>query len=494
MYIFHVGIKLRAFLEEKMSLPNTHHGYDEISAILKNKKKLFFDGIGGVSMNSLAHISCLRGYEVSGYDRTPSEITKKLENMGVRVYYEPNEAHVYDCDALIYTVAMPETNPEYAYAKSHGIPLISRADFLGYIMKDYGERIGISGTHGKSTTTGMIAHILSTAGKNPTVSGGAALKETGEVDMIGGRDSFVFEACEYMDSFLDFNPTVAVVLNIEMDHVDYFKSMEQMRASYTSFMSIPGCRVSVINICDPNCTAAAEKASSETITFGRNTEKADYYSANESANDGYPEFDVYSHGEKLAHITLKLPGEHNIADSLAAFAACSAIGLTPDEIASGISSYNGIRRRMEFICETISGARVFSDYAHHPTEIAATLRGACAITKGKLRVLFQPHTYSRTAELFDGFVSALSSSGASEVILCPIYAARETNVYGISSDSLADAVSAAGTSCVSYPDIDSAAERLLDDCGEGDTVIIMGAGDVIKAVSVFTEKCDKSNK
>lgn len=477
-----------------MSLPNTHHGYDEIAAILKNKKKLFFDGIGGVSMNSLAHISSLRGYEVSGYDRTPSDITRKLENMGVKVYYEPDEEHVHDCDALIYTVAMPETNPEYAYARSHGIPLISRADFLGYIMKDYAERIGISGTHGKSTTTGMIAHILSSAGKNPTVSGGAALVETGDVDMIGGHDTFVFEACEYMDSFLDFNPTVAVVLNIEMDHVDYFKSMEQMRASYTSFMSIPGCRVSIINICDKNCVAAAAGASSEAVTFGRNTAEADYCSANESISGGYPEFDVFSHGEMLAHIALQLPGEHNIADSLAAFAACSAVGLTPDEIAAGISSYRGIRRRMEFICETISGARVFSDYAHHPTEISVTLRGACAITKGKLRVLFQPHTYSRTAELFDGFVSALSSSGASEVVLCPIYAARETNVYGISSDSLADSVSASGTPCFSCPDIDSAARRLLNDCGDGDTVIIMGAGDVIKATSVFTDKCDKSDK
>lgn len=471
-----------------MALPNTHHGHDEIAAILEGKKKLFFDGIGGVSMNSLAHISHLRGYEVSGYDRAATNITRKLEAMGIKVYTTPSEEHVKDCAALIYTVAMPENNPEYAYAREHGIPLISRADYLGYIMTGYGERIGVSGTHGKSTTTGMLAKILTSAGKNPTVSGGAALKETGEVDIIGGHDYFVFEACEYMDSFLDFSPTTAIVLNIELDHVDYFKSIEQMRASYTAFMSLPCCKNAVINYNDENCKLAAEKCGRNIITFAQNNSAADYYSANEDISDGYPAFDIMSRGEKLAHLKLSIPGEHNISDSLAAFAACIESGLSPEEIARGLSEYQGICRRMEKICETKSGAALYSDYAHHPTEIAATLSAARRITRGKLRVVFQPHTFSRTAELFDNFVAAFASSGADEIILCPIYAARETNTYGVTSERLAECVSEKGKSCAAVGDIEKAAEKILNDAESGDTVIVMGAGDVIKTADIIAEK------
>ena len=470
-----------------MALPNTHHGPAEIASILGGGKKLFFDGIGGVNMNSLAHISYLRGYEVSGYDRTPSDITRKIEKMGIRVYYEPSAEHVKDCAALIYTVAMAESNPEYAFAKEHGIPLISRADFLGYIMTGYGERIGVSGTHGKSTTTGMLAKILSSSGKNPTVSGGAALKETGEVDIIGGHDYFVFEACEYMDSFLDFNPTVAIVLNIELDHVDYFKSIEQMRDSYTAFMNLPSCRCAVINLNDANSVMAAEKCEKEIITFARNNSAADYYSENENLSDGYPEFDIMSKGEKLSHVKLKIPGEHNIADSLAAFAACYYTGLSADKIAAGISEYRGICRRMEKICE-FSGASLYTDYAHHPTEIASTLKGAKLITKGKLRVVFQPHTYSRTAELFGSFVSAFADSPADEIILCPIYAAREDNTYGVTSASLGVKISSAGKDCVSVNSFDEAAERVLKETKPGDIVIIMGAGDVIKTAEIIKSK------
>lgn len=471
-----------------MALPNTHHGHDEIAAILEGKKKLFFDGIGGVSMNSLAHISHLRGYEVSGYDRNASDITRKLEAMGIKIYTTPSEEHVKDCAALIYTVAMSEDNPEYSYALTHGIPLISRADYLGYIMTGYGERIGVSGTHGKSTTTGMLAKILTSAGKNPTVSGGAALKETGEVDIIGGHDFFVFEACEYMDSFLDFSPTTAIVLNIELDHVDYFKSIEQMRNSYTSFMSLPCCKNAVINYNDENCRLAAEKCDKNVITFARNNSSADYYSANEDTSDGYPAFDIMSRGEKMAHAKLKIPGEHYITDSLAAFAACIQSGLTPDEAARGLSEYQGICRRMEKICETRSGASLYSDYAHHPTEIAATLSAARKITRGKLRIVFQPHTFSRTAELFDNFVTAFASSETDEIILCPIYAARETNTYGVTSEKLSEYICEKGKNCVTVGSFAEAAEKILSEAQSGDTVIVMGAGDVIRTADIIAEK------
>ncbi len=475
-----------------MALPNTHLGAAAIAKLLDGKKNLFFSGIGGVSMNSLAKISHLRGHSVSGYDRSPSDITKKLEYMGITVYYDTDESHVYGCDALIYTVAMPESNPEYAYAKSHGIPLISRADFLGYIMTGYTHRIGVSGTHGKSSTTGMISRILSYAGCKPTVFNGAILKESGSVDIIGENDFFVFEACEYMDSFLDFNPTSAVVLNLELDHVDYFKSIEQIRDSFTDFMNLTGENgYALINLDCENSKLAAEKYTGNKITFARTNRAADYTSANEKTTDGYPEFDIMHRGESVAHIRLKVTGEHNISNALSAFAVCHIHDIPADKIAAGLSSYEGIGRRMEKLCVTASGAEVYSDYAHHPTEIATTLAGACGICSGKLNIIFQPHTFSRTAELFDGFVSAFAESGADEIILCEIYPARETNIYGVSSDMLAEKIAEAGKKCRVARDFADAADCADAISASGDMIIVMGAGDVIKAAEHLTDKYRK---
>lgn len=472
-----------------MALPNTHLGPDKINQILDGKKNLFFAGIGGVSMNSLAHISHLRGFSVSGYDRTPSPITHKLEEMGITVYYEADEAHVHGCDALIYTVAMPETNPEYAYALLNGIPLISRADFLGYLMTGYDHRIGISGTHGKSTTTGMTARILSYANADPTVLGGATLKETGSPDMIGGHELFVFEACEYMDSFLDFCPTIAVLLNIELDHLDYFHSIDQMRTSFTKFMSIA--ETAVVNLDDENCRIAVKNYSGKVVTFARNNPNADYSSANEDISDGFASFDVVSHGEVIAHISLHVPGEHCIYDALASFASCMLVGIPAKTIVEGLSSFDGIARRMEKICETEKGAVVYTDYAHHPTEIATTLAGAAKMCKGNLNVVFQPHTYSRTAELFDDFVTAFSNCGADNIVLCDIYAARETNVYGVSSMQLCEKITANGKSCSVAADFADAAKKIDRLSDAGDIVIVMGAGDVLTVAEILESEYAK---
>ena len=472
-----------------MALPNTHYGEEKIAEILDGKKNLFFDGIGGVSMNSLAHISHLRGYNVSGYDRTPSEITHKLENMGIKVYYEAKKEHVADCDALIYTVAMPEDNDEYAYAGEHGIPRISRADYLGYLMMGYKNRIGVSGCHGKSTTTGLIAHILKGAGKDPTAFNGATMKETGSVDMIGGHGHFVFEACEYMDSFLDFNPTVAVVLNIELDHVDYFKSIDQMRASFAAFMNITGKDGhAVYNLNDENCVKAASGYCGNHITFGRNNRKAVFYSENEMMNGGYAEFDIVEQNGDRVHVRLNTPGEHMIDDALAAYAACRVSGLGGEEIAEHLGTYTGVCRRMEKLCMTDKGAVLYSDYAHHPTEIEATLKGARAMCKGRLNVVFQPHTFSRTAELFNDFVRVFAESGADEVLLCDIYQARETNIYGVTSAALMGLICKNGKKCRLAKDFCDAADKMYNMSGEGDMMIVMGAGDIIEVAEIIKKK------
>lgn len=471
-----------------MALPNTHIGPEKIGQLLCGNKKIFFDGIGGISMNSLAHITKLMGHTVCGYDRTKSDITAKLEAMGITVYYTADEANAADCDALVYTVAMPNDNPEYVYAGEHHIPRISRADYLGYIMTGFERRIGVSGTHGKSTTTGMIAKILLAADVNPTVFNGAPMKETGTVDIIGGRGYFAFEACEYMDSFLDFNPTTAVVLNIELDHVDYFKSIDQIIESFKAFIKIPGSDgIAVINNCDQNCRRLYEDYNGRLVTFGRNDPSADYYSANETDNGGYPEFDIIQKGSdiKAAHIKLRIPGNHNISDALAAYAAAVSNGISPDAAARGLCEYNGICRRMEKLCSLKSGAVLYSDYAHHPTEIAATLDGAKHICRGKLNVVFQPHTFSRTADLFDDFVDAFANSQADEIVLCDIYPARETNIYGVTSDMLAEQISARGKKCSVRRTFDEAAEYIESISREGDIAIVMGAGDVIKVADLL---------
>ncbi len=462
-----------------MALPNTHLGPEKIASILNGKKNLFFDGIGGISMNSLAHISALRGHTVAGYDRSPSPITKRLEEAGITVYYEPDEAHMVGCDALIYTVAMSQDNPEYRYAGTHKIPRISRSDYLGYIMSGYEERIGVSGTHGKSTTTGMIARILSWADTDPTVFNGAELKEIGTVDRIGANRFFAFEACEYMDSFLDFCPTIAVVLNIELDHVDYFPSLAAIKRSFSAFMNKTSPNgYAVINANDPECLEAAEAYTGHLVTFGNRNPLADYWSTEITTDHGKASFDVMHGTEKLARVHLQIPGKHNISDALAAFAACHICGIDPEIIAQGLGAYEGICRRMEHIGDTREGAVVYSDYAHHPTEIEATLSGAASMGYSPLTAVFQPHTYSRTAQFFDTFVRSLGDSKADEIILCDIYAAREENIYAVTSEQLANAVQAAGKKCTVIPDFSEAAAYCRQVTPNGGMILIMGAGDV----------------
>lgn len=464
-----------------MALPNTHYGAEKIGALLSGRPRLFFDGIGGISMNALAHISHLQGFDVSGYDRTPSPITEKLEKMGIPVYYTASESHLYDRDALIYTVAMAEDNPEYHYAVTHGIPVISRADFLGYLMHGFTNRIGVSGTHGKSTTTGMLSQILTTAMVDPTVIGGAEMKQSNSVDIIGAREYFVFEACEYMDSFLDFYPTVAVVLNIELDHVDYFPSLDAIRTSFTAFMNKTGeTGYAVVNADDTDCIRALDGYIGHAVTFGRENPLCDYRAELISSDHGRYAFRVHHHGKTTDVIRLQVPGVHCVLDGTAAFAAASVCGISDDAIVRGLSAYRGIVRRMDEMGRSPSGAAVFADYAHHPTEIAATLAGCAKMGYRKTVVVFQSHTYSRTSELFGDFRTALAESAADEIVLCPIYAARETNIYGVSAEGLGTAIRESGKSCTVCDSLQDAARIANAHTGEDDMILVMGAGDVIQ--------------
>ncbi len=466
-----------------MALENTHFGASYISELLSDSKSLFFCGIGGVSMCSLAHISHLRGHSVSGYDRASSPATENLERMGVTVYYEEDASHIDGVDVLIYTVAISESNPEYAAAKAKGIPCISRADYLGYLMSGYGQRIGISGMHGKSTTTSMAGLVFTEAGLDPTVSCGAVMKDVGGYHRIGGDEFFVFEACEYMDSFLDFYPTLAVVLNIEMDHVDYFKSMEQIYASYKGFMDRTEGGMALINIGDSDVVKAAEGFEGKLITFGVGCPDAHYRADNVTYVDGCGRFDIYYLDSHLCSVELTVPGEHCVCDALAAAAACHICGGDPSLIASALHKFSGAGRRMDRTdTNAKSGAAVYSDYAHHPTEIATTLTAAGKMGYERVFCVFQSHTYSRTAELFDDFAASLSGGDAYEIIIAPIFSARETNTYNIHGEDLQKKIATLGQNSCFIETFEDIAKYLNECTTEKDMIIIMGAGDIIKVI------------
>ena len=457
-----------------MSIANTHFGAERIREMLADAKSIYFIGIGGINMSSLAHIAHKRGYRVSGSDRTETDITARLAKRGITVNYSHAAEHVSDFDAVVYTVAISPDNPEYLEAERRGIPCISRADFLGYIMSSYPRRIGISGTHGKSSCTSMCAETFIRAGVSPTVLSGAELSLMGGAYTVGDGDDFIFEACEYMDSFLDFYPSVAVILNIDLDHVDYFKSLEQMKRSFAKFAEKTGTEgYTIANIDDQNVRDALADYVGMTISFGIDAENAIYRAVDIRCARGRYSFSITKRGEPLCEISLSVTGYHNIYNALACAAAADLAGLSPEDISRGLAAFRGAKRRMEYR-GALSGAELYEDYGHHPTEIRTTLEGARGLAEGgRLVCAFQPHTYSRTAALFSDFVTSLSV--ADRVIVSDIYAAREIDTGAVSSKMLADAI---GERATYGGDVKGAADALRDELKDGDVAVIMGAGNI----------------
>ena len=464
-----------------MALPNTHFGTDKIAQFLAGgKKNIYFCGIGGVSMCSLAHITHLRGHRVSGYDRTPSALTHRLEELGIDVHYTADTSHIDGADMLVYTVAIPATQPEYAEALKRGIPVVSRADYLGYIMCGYKKRIGVSGMHGKSTTTSMLEQIFRIGGKDPTVSCGAPMKDVGgRCDRIGAEDYFIFEACEYMDSFLDFYPTDVIVLNIEPDHLDYFRDLDHIEDSFSRFLDRAGIDgTAYLNVNDDNVMRAAKDYSGRIVTFGVETPSAAYSATDIVMEHGRPSFTVLHNGVGICRISMHVPGAHNVCDALAASAVALEHGISPDALVQALAEFDGAVRRMDRHGATPKGAIVFDDYAHHPTEISSTLSAAAQMEHNRIFCVFQPHTYSRTKELFDDFAAALAHKDVYQVVLAEIYSARETDTLGVSSSLLADAVTLRGGNCTALPTFDAIVDHLSNECCDGDLILVMGAGDI----------------
>ena len=458
-----------------MSTPNTHFGAENIEAMLKECKSIYFIGIGGINMSSLAHISHLRGFRVGGSDREKTALTERLADTGIEVFYSHDAKNMESYDAVVYTVAISPENPEYVRAHELGIPCISRADYLGYLMLGYNNRIGVSGMHGKSTCTSMCATVFMAGGADPTVLSGAELDAMGGAYRIGESENFIFEACEYMDSFLDFNPSTAIILNIEMDHVDYFKSMEQIYKSYSDFAAITGENGTVIaNADDENVARALTGYSGRIITFGVLDGEADYSAINIRYPNGFAEFDVMHAGEFVCHVKLSVTGEHNVYNALAAFAAGHIAGLEPEKIAEGLCAFRGAKRRMEFKGK-VNGALVFDDYGHHPTEVASTLEGVAKRGADRVFCVFQPHTFSRTHALMNDF--SKSFEAVDGVYIADIYPARETDNLGISGKTLAIRI---GNKAEYISGFENIANVLNSELREGDILVVMGAGDIYK--------------
>lgn len=465
-----------------MSTPNTHYGANRINELLSPDrcKRIFFCGVGGINMSSLASVTLEEGYLVSGSDRQKSRLTEELSRKGAEIFYEHNAKNLEGCDAFVYTVAISPDNPEYVRAGEMKIPRISRADYLGYIMTKYQNRIGICGTHGKSTTTAMCASIFEAARREPTVMCGAEFGKEQCAYMAGARRDFIFEACEYMDSFLDFNPNLAVVLNVELDHVDYFKSIGQMKESYRRFTDKCGADGTVVYNLDDKCAAdSVGSFEGKLLSFGISDQSADVLAKNIEDDRGQYSFDLCYKGDKLIRISLRAIGKHNVLDGLAAATAALALGVSPEAIKEGLEGFCGTRRRMEYKGD-YNGASVYDDYAHHPTEVRASLSSMKKYASGRLICLFQSHTYSRTHALLDDFADALRI--ADLALIAPIYSAREVNESGVSQYTLAEKI---GNGALACRDFDECEQKLKEIIKNGDTVILMGAGDAPKILENF---------
>lgn len=455
---------------------------------LPDYKKIHCIGIGGIGLSAVAEILMARGYDISGSDMKESDMTAKLARDGARIHIGHNAENVEGKDLVIYSSAISMENPELARATELGIPTVTRAQALGALMEEYDSSIAISGTHGKTTTTSMVSLILKNAQKEPTILVGGNLPEINGNVYVGQNDYFVTEACEYMDSFLNLKPKIEIILNIDSDHLDYFKDVDHIARSFDKFAKLVPENGAVIAYDANPFVKSVISGLPNAITFGL-SESCDYYASDINFdNDGMPQFKVNHGGKVLGQIELAVPGEHNILNALAAFACCHIQGVAVEDIIKTLDGYTGTHRRFDLLGETSTGIRIVDDYAHHPTEIKATLAAVRNMKHNTLWCLFQPHTYTRTMALLDDFATAFDE--ADKVVLAEIYAARETNIHKISSKTLMNKIKEhdVNKDVYFFEDFEEIASFVYNNAQEGDLVITMGAGDIYKVGEMILEK------
>ena len=445
----------------------------DIRSFIAPGRRAHLPGIGGVSMAPLAEVLHGAGMVITGSDMRESAVVEHLRSLGISVHIGHRAENLGQAELVIRTAAVHDDNPEIAAAHAAGVPVFERAQAWGAIMRGYKHALCISGTHGKTTTTSMCTHIIMAAGLDPTVMIGGTLPLLGAGHRVGKGDTIILESCEYCNSFLSFFPTVAVILNIEADHLDFFKDLEDVEKSFRAFADLvpEGGRI-IANRDDENTMRTLAGEERPVTTFG--LAEGDIHAADLTWNKGLPTFDVVCRDQVYAHVSLSVPGLHNVKNALAAAASAMALGVPGEAVERGLAQFRGAGRRFEHK-GTYHGAQVYDDYAHHPGELKALLDTARTLGYARVICAFQPHTYSRTAALFDDFADVLKKPDVT--LLAEIFAARETNDIGISSKDLADQIPGAKY-CATLPEVTDALRALAR---PGDLILTVGAGDIYTA-------------
>lgn len=453
----------------------------EYQDTLSRVKKIHFVGIGGSGMCPLAEILYHKGYELTGSDNSESETLDRIRSYGIPVTLGHRPENVKGAELVVYTAAVKADNPELVAAKKLGIPAVERSVMLGMVTRRFKNSIAVSGTHGKTTTTAMITQVLMSAGADPSAVIGGKLPLIGGNGRVGKSETIVCEACEYVDTFLQLNPAISVILNIDADHLDYFHTVENIIRSFRQFAR-QTTNALVVNGDDENTRKAVEGLHhAKILTFGFDA-KNDYYAGNIAETRQAREcFTVMKHGKKLADVTLSVPGKHNIYNALAAFAVADYLGVDAAVIADSLHAFTGVHRRFE-IRGNFNGITVADDFAHHPTELTATLTAAMHMGFQNVWAVFQPHTYSRTYLLLDEFAKALSI--ADHVVLSEILAVRETNTYNIYAKDLAEKI----PGCVWFKTFEEITDYVTKQAKPGDLILTIGGGDVYKCANMIVKK------
>lgn len=452
---------------------------------LENIKKIHFIGIGGSGMFPLASILHSKGFIVTGSDIYPSDTLEKVKSLGIDVKLNQEEKNITNQNLVVFSAAIKETNPEIIAAKSKNIPIIERSIMLGIIFNKYGNSIGVSGTHGKTTTTSMIASALLDLGKDPTAVIGGTLPKIKSNSCCGTSDIIVAEACEYVDSFLQLNPTISVITNIEADHLDYFGSLENVKKSFKKF-ALQTKNLIIANGDDKNIRDTLKNLKTKILFFGI-SDTNDFYAKNIVFNKMQcAEFDVFSGDKKISHISLSVPGKHNVFNALASLTVCMELGSNIKDIEKSLHNFNGVHRRFENL-GTINNITVVDDFAHHPTEIKTTLSAAVKMGFKRVWAIFQPHTYSRTSMFLNEFAEALSEPD--KVIISEILPVRETNTYGIHSKDLVKKLNNA----IYIPTFEEIANYIVENAHEEDLIITLGGGNIYKCANMILEKLKEKN-
>ncbi len=453
---------------------------------LKKLKNIHLIGIGGISMSAIAETLHSWGYNVTGSDANQSDITDKLNAHGIKTTIGHSPEDSKNADLIIYSAAIKDDDPDMIAGKEANIPLIIRGEFVGLLTKMYKEAICVSGTHGKSTTTSMLSVCFLTADADPTIQVGAYLKNIDGNYYIGKSEYFILESCEYKESFLDFFPNTAIILNIDNDHLDYYKTFDNVIKAFQKFtQKLTENDLLVVNADDKNCLDLTNITKSKYLKYGIENTDANFTAKNITFDDnGFASYDCYKNGNLYAHISLSVSGYHNVLNSLACLTTCDYYNLDKEKCISALKSFTGASRRLEYKGE-VNGAPIFDDYGHHPTEIEAIGKAILNKKYNKSWVVFQPHTYSRTKEHLHHFAESLSSFD--NIILVDIYAAREKNEIGISSKDLADEIEKLGHKAIYMPKFDEVVDYLKENVKENDLVLTLGAGTVTEIGPMLVE-------